>query len=64
MMLPVLALMAITLFCGVETNMMPLLTMGGAWCASGTPVDSDQAGTSSLTLSAVIWSSGLKPQPL
>jgi hypothetical protein len=39
--------------------MTPLLTIGGAWWASEMPVESDQAGTSSATLSAVIWSSGL-----
>ena len=56
---PVLASIASTWFCGVETNMTPLLTIGGAWCASTSPVDSDQTGTRSPTLPPVIWSSGL-----
>jgi hypothetical protein len=58
-MSPVLALTAITWPCGVLTNMMPLFTIGGAWWPSSTPVDSVQTGTSSLTFSLVIWSSGL-----
>jgi hypothetical protein len=39
--------------------MMPSLTMGGAWCPSLTPVEKVQTGTSSCTLPALIWSSGL-----
>ncbi len=39
--------------------MTPLLTMGGDWWPSITPVESVQAGTSRPTFSGVILSSGL-----
>ena len=44
---------------GVLTNMMPLLTMGGAWWPEVTPVETAHASLSLLTLLGVIWSSGL-----
>ena len=55
--------MAITWFRGVDTNMMPSLTTGGASWPLVSPVPNVQTGRNRLTLSVVIWSSGLYPQP-
>src|SRR5262249_27307242 len=60
---PVLAFSARIWFCGVVTNITPLLTIGGAWCPSSTPVEKLHTGTSFLTLVVLIWSRGLYPQP-
>ena len=58
-MSPVLAFRASTCAWGVATNMTPLLTMGGAWWPSFTPVESVHTGVSLVTFCGVIWSSGL-----
>ena len=39
--------------------MTPLLTIGGDWCPSFTPVEKVQTGVSFVTFCGVIWSSGL-----
>ena len=56
--------MAITWFPGVETNITPLLTIGGASWPLGMPVDITHTGCSLFTLLVVICLRGLWPQPL
>ena len=51
--------MAITRCSGVDRNITPLMTIGGASWPLPTPVENIHAGRSWPTLAGVIWSSGL-----